>query len=75
MRQVYVLVYADYGNTCAYAKLEDARDALWQSYMEKFISAIPVDERECYLSRDTDTFNAVNYIEDWGWIDTLTLIK
>ena len=75
MREVYVLVSANYGNTRAYASKKDARDELWQSYMDEFIPTISTNERDYYLQRDAVSFDDSDYIEDWGWIDTLTFVE
>ena len=75
MRQVYILVYANYGNTRAYASKKDARDELWQSYMDEFIPTIPTNERDYYLQRDAVSFDDSDYIEDWGWIEPLTFVE
>lgn len=68
---IWVINWYDGEAYCAYKTLEKAREILWQMYCDE----IAEEDREKFEEEDLHTLNKYNYIEDYAYIEEVTLVE
>ena len=68
---IWLISFYDGDAYCAYRTVEKAKEVLWQMYCDD----VAEEDREKYYEEDQDTLHKYLYIEDYGYIESITLVE